>query len=183
VRTQPIRQLIALLALAVLAAPAAEINGVSFPDQLAIGSDTVPLRGTAVMKWKRMVTVHASAVWLPPGQDALADVPKAFELHYFHDIDAADFRKATEESLAASAAPEAIAALRPRIDRFNALYQDITQGQRYRLTYRPRVGTELAKDGAPLGIIEGADFAHAIFGIWLGPKAIDDSFRDRVLGK
>lgn len=177
-------RLILLLALAVLAAPAAEINGVSFPDQLAIGEATVPLRGTAVMKWKRMVKVHASACWLPSGQtDALADVPKAFELHYFHDIDAADFRKATEESLEASTSPEAIAALRPRIERFNALYQDIKEGQRYRLTYRPGVGTELAKDGAPLGIIEGADFAQAIFGIWLGPKAIDDGFRDRVLGK
>ena len=170
--------------LAVLAAPAAEISGVSFPDQLAIGDAAVPLRGTAVMKWKRMIKVHASATWLPTGQsDALADVPKAFELHYFHDIDAADFRTATEESLAASSSPEAIVALRPRIDRFNALYQDIKEGQRYRLTYRPGVGTELAKDGTPLGTIEGADFAQAIFGIWLGPKAIDDDFRDRVLGR
>ena len=133
--------------LAVLAAPAAEISGVSFPDQLAIGDAAVPLRGTAVMKWKRMIKVHASATWLPTGQT------------------------------------EAIVALRPRIDRFNALYQDIKEGQRYRLTYRPGVGTELAKDGTPLGTIEGADFAQAIFGIWLGPKAIDDDFRDRVLGR
>ena len=56
-------------------------------------------------------------------------------------------------------------------------------GQRYRLTYRPGIGTELAKDGVPLGTIEGADFAAAVFGIWLGPKAIDSGFRDRVLGK
>ena len=177
-------RILALLAVVVLAAPAAEIDGVSFPDQLAIADAAVPLRGMAVMKWKRLIKVHASACWLPSGEaDALADVPKAFELHYFHDIDAGDFRKATEESLATSAIPEAVAALRPRIDRFNELYQDIKEGQRYRLTYRPGVGTELAKDGLALGVIEGADFAHAIFGIWLGPKAIDDGFRDRVLAK
>ncbi len=172
-----------LTLLAALALPAAEAGGVVFPDRITVAETAVPLRGTAVMKWKRLITVHASACWLPPGEDALADVPKAFELHYFHDISAADFRTATEESLQRSAAPELVAALRPRIDRFNALYQDIAEGQRYRLTYRPGVGTELAKDGVALGTIEGADFAQAIFGIWLGPKAIDARFRDRVLGR
>lgn len=173
-----------LLLLLVLAAPGVERAGVSFPDQATAGGIALPLRGTAVMRWKRLITVHASACWLPAGQaDPLADIPKAFELHYFHDLSAADFRTATEESLQRSTSPEALTALRPRIDRFNALYQDIAAGQRYRLTYLPGRGTELAKDGAPLGVIEGADFARAIFGIWLGPQAIDPGFRDRVLGR
>ena len=176
---------LALLLLLTLAAlPAAEIAGAAFPEEIAVGETRVPLRGVTVMKWKGMIKVHASALWLPAAEaDPLADVAKRFELHYFHDIEAADFRKATDESLARSADPAAVAALRPRIDRFNALYQDIADGQRYSLTYRPGVGTELAKDGVVLGTIEGADFAHALFGIWLGPKAIDDGFRERILGR
>lgn len=163
---------------------AAELSGVSFVDQVTVAGTPLRLHGMAVMKWRILIAVHASALWLPAGQtDPLADVPKVFELHYFHDLAAADFRAATEESLARSAGAAAVAALRPRIDRFNALYQDIKDGQRYRLTYRPGIGTELAKDGVPLGAIEGADFAAAVFGIWLGPKAIDGGFRDRVLGK
>jgi len=177
-------RLVLLLVCTIAVVSAAETAGVAFPDQLAVGEIQVPLRGTTVMKWKGMIKVHASALWLPAGEgDPLADLPKAFELHYFHDIDAADFRTATDESLERSCSREAIAALRPRIDRFNALYQDMKDGQRYRLTYRPGVGTELAKDGVALGTIEGADFAQAIFGIWLGPKAIDDGFRERILGR
>jgi hypothetical protein len=166
------------------ASPAAEIAGVTFADDLMVAETPLRLHGKAVMRWKLVMSVHASALWLPAGQDdPLADVVKVFELHYFHDIAAADFRTATEESLASSADAATIAALRPRIARFNALYQDIKDGQRYRLTYRPGIGTELAKDGVRLGTIEGADFAAAIFGIWLGPKAISSGFRDRMLGK
>ena len=164
--------------------PAADLAGVRFVDQLTIAETPLRLHGMAVMKWKLLISVHASALWLPAGQtDPLADVAKVFELHYFHDIAAADFRTATEESLVRSVGAATVTALRTRIDRFNALYQDMKDGQRYRLTYRPGIGTELAKDGVPLGTIEGADFAAAVFGIWLGPKAIDSGFRDRVLGK
>lgn len=167
-----------------IALPAADIDGVRFADQLLVAETPLPLHGMAVMTWKLIISVHASALWLPAGQkDPLADVPKAFELHYFHGISAADFRTATEESLTRSVGATTVATLRARIDRFNALYQDITSGQRYRLTYRPGIGTELAKDGTVLGTIEGADFAAALFGIWLGPSAIDSGFRDRVLGK
>lgn len=177
-------RLLLLVLATTLSSPAAEIAGAGFADQVTVAETPLRLRGMAVMKWNLVISVHASALWLPAGQDdPLADVAKAFELHYFHDIAATDFRTATEESLASSAGAAAVAALRPRIDRFNALYQDIKKGQRYRLTYRPGIGTELAKDGVPLGTIEGADFAAAVFGIWLGPKAIDGGFRDRVLGR
>lgn len=39
----------------------------------------------------------------------------------------------------------------------------------------------LALNGRPLGSIEGFDFASALFAIWLGPRPIDESFRDDLL--
>jgi hypothetical protein len=63
------------------------------------------------------------------------------------------------------------------------LYRDVKPGDRYALTYVPGVGTELALNGTRLGTVAGADFAAAVFAIWLGPKAIDDSLKTQLLGR
>ena len=53
-------------------------------------------------------------------------------------------------------------------------------GDRYALTYIPGVGTELALNGKPKGVIEG-DFAAAYFAIWLGAKPLDASLKAQLL--
>jgi hypothetical protein len=45
------------------------------------------------------------------------------------------------------------------------------------------VGTELALNGVPRGVIQGADFAAAIFSLWLGDQPIDERFKRSLLGK
>jgi hypothetical protein len=72
--------------------------------------------------------------------------------------------------------------LRPQIDYHNSLYEDVEPGDRYALTYIPGRGTELALNGEPKGIIEGADFATALFSIWIGQKPIDESFKQQIMG-
>ena len=69
-----------------------------------------------------------------------------------------------------------------QIDYHNSLYEDVQPGDRYSLTYIPGRGTELALNGEPKGIIEGAEFAQAVFSIWLGPKPIDNTFKKQILG-
>ncbi len=50
------------------------------------------------------------------------------------------------------------------------------------LTYIPGTGTELALNGRPMGVIEGADFAAAIFSLWLGENPYDKRFKNALLG-
>ena len=61
--------------------------------------------------------------------------------------------------------------------------QHVQPGDRYSLTYIPGVGTELALNGTPRGVIEGADFAAAIFSLWLGENPFDRQFKQALLGK
>ena len=68
------------------------------------------------------------------------------------------------------------------IDQLAALYRDVEPGDRYALTFAPGRGTQLLLNGAPLGSIDGDDFAAAVFAIWLGADPIDRGFRDRLLG-
>jgi hypothetical protein len=71
----------------------------------------------------------------------------------------------------------------PKIESLNRLYKDVQPKDRYALTYLPGLGTQLTLNSVSLGTIEGAEFAKALFGIWIGVNPIDKTFRDRLLGK
>lgn len=112
----------------------------------------------------------------------LTDTPKRLEVAYFHALKRIDFGPATYQGLSKNLAPIEIEKLRPRIDYHNSLYVDVKPGDRYALTYNPGVGTELALNGQAMGVIEGADFAAAIFSLWLGENPYDEQFKKALLG-
>ena len=163
---------------------ATEISGTTFADSADLAGVTVPLRGTALQRWKVVFRVHTTGWWQDPATAVEADVAKRLELHYFHDISVADFITATDLGFKRQCSDVEFQALKPRIDRWNALYANIKEGQRYRITYIPGSGTELAKDGVSLGTIEGADFGKYMIGIWIGEKPVEAGHRkDLIDGK
>jgi len=158
---------------------------VPFPETVEAGSNRLPLFGLGLLRYRVLFRGYVGGLYLPAGATAdatLEDVPKALELYYFWNIKGRLFGQAADDLLARSHPPEHIARLRERLDALHALYRDVEEGDRYRLTYVPGVGTTLALNGQPLGTIPGADFARDYFGIWLGPEPINESFRDQILG-
>lgn len=126
------------------------------------------------------------ALYLPTGaegKDVFADIPKQIVIDYLVDIDADEFGPAGEEILAKNISKQAMAALRPRLDKINSAYQAVTKGDRYTLTYVPSVGTTLAKNDKALVTIPGEDFAQAYFKIWFGEEPVDKDLRDNLLFK
>jgi hypothetical protein len=169
-----------------LAAPggAAELEGVHFPEQRRIDDVDLRLSCVGLLRYKVFIKAYVAGLYLGEGVgagEAMADVPKRLELSYFWSIDGQDFGKAGDEILARNLGPEALAALRPRLQRINRWYRDVKPGDRYSLTYLPGSGTELALNDDRIGIIEGADFAAAYFRIWLGDNPIDTRLRDQLL--
>jgi hypothetical protein len=167
-------------------AMAKEIEGVRFADEVHAGSATLRLNDVGLMRYRYVIKAYVAGLYLGEGGRAdavLADFPKRLEIEYFYAIKADGFANATNVGIAANVDAETLAKLRPKIDRLNALYRDVKPGDRYALTYLPGVGTELALNGSPLGTVEGADFAAAVFAIWLGPNAIDESLKTQLLGR
>ncbi len=163
---------------------AAELEGVHFPDQVRAGDATLRLSCTGLLRYKRIIKAYVAALYVADGaasDNVLADVPKRLELSYFWSIAASDFGTAGDKILAENAAPPTLAALRSRLDQINAWYRDVKPGDRYALTYIPGIGTELALNDQPIGVIDGADFAAAYFRIWLGEHPIDTQLRDQLL--
>ena len=162
----------------------AEIEGVTFADRYQAGETPLVLNGVGLLRYRVFIKAYVGALYLGEGvrpEAVLSDVPKRLELEYFWSIAGPDFGKAAEKVLTDNFPPTILAPLRSRLDRLNALYQDVKPGDRYALTYLPGVGMELALNGTPKGTIEGADFAAAYFAIWLGKKPIDISMKVQLL--
>jgi hypothetical protein len=112
-----------------------------------------------------------------------ADVSKRLELEYFHAIPASDFANSTRLMIEKNVSPDQFNKILPQLEMMNSLYRDVQPGDRYAATYTPGMGTELALNGQPLGVVAGFEFANAYFSIWLGEHPIDKGFRDHLLGK
>ena len=167
-----------------LALPAAADKAV-FPGAITAGGRSLLLRGPGPIRWKGLVRICDVALSLPdgtPGAGALADGPRRLAFHYHVSIRAAELAEAADHHLAENVPAAELARLRPRVDELHRLYRDVKKGDGYWLTYVPGRGTELALNGTPLGVVEGADFAAAYFRIWLGERPVSASLRRALLG-
>ncbi|MBC7962013.1 MAG: chalcone isomerase family protein [Steroidobacteraceae bacterium] len=185
-----LRLAFATLVLTALSAPyppclhALTIEKVTFAESAQAGPVALSLHNSALLRYLKVIKAYVAALYLPKGVEpglVLSDVPKRLELNYLVPIKGPDFGKGAEPTLERNQTPAELARLRSRIDRINAVYRDVKPGDRYALTYLPGKGTELALNGAPLVVIEGADFAAAYFGIWLGREPIDEKLKRGLL--
>jgi hypothetical protein len=163
---------------------AAEIEGINFDDRYTVADTSLRLRGTGLLRVMVFAKIYVAALYLPedyPSKQALSDVPKRLEVEYLRSIAGKDFGLATNKKISENVDPQTFKRLQPRLDYHNSLYQDVQAGDRYALTYIPGKGTELTLNGEPKGTIEGADFAAALFSIWLGPQPISESLKKDLL--
>ncbi|KAB2887672.1 MAG: hypothetical protein F9K32_19170 [Desulfobulbaceae bacterium] len=165
-------------------AGAVVVGDSAFADIATVGEQAVPLRNAALYRYLNLISVYAAGLYLPAearGDFCRPDTPKRLELSYLVEIAAGDFARSANHVLAKNLSSEDAAALADRIETLHRAYRDVDKGDRYSLTYIPGEGTELALNDSVLVKVDGADFACAYFGIWLGPEPIDDGLRDRLL--
>ena len=174
------------LSLTLLALPvqAAEVAGIKFSETYVANGKTLQLAGTGLLRYWGF-KAYTGALYLEKEaavDEVLSDRAKRLELEYFRAIKGEDFGPATDKFIAKNVDAATYERLRPQIEFYNSLYEDVEPGDRYSLTYIPGRGTELALNGEPKGIIEGTEFAAAVFSIWLGSKPINNSFKNQILG-
>lgn len=179
---------LAAVCLSLQAARAGDIEGVQFIERMSINDEKLRLHNTGLLRYRVFIKGYVAALYLAESfggestpSAVLADLPRRLEIEYFWAIPADEFAKVTVEGISRNTDRVTFVRLRDRVERLNAMYEDIEPGDRYALTYLPGVGTELARNGRRLGVIEGADFSSALFGIWLGDRALDDSLRRQLL--
>ncbi|MGD2038743.1 MAG: chalcone isomerase family protein [Desulfobacterales bacterium] len=168
-----------------LGVQAAEINGTNFSETHTVDNTVLKLTGVGLLRYWGF-KAYVGAFYLEEGieaKDALSDSAKRIEIEYLRPIRGEDFGPATDKMVAKNVDLQTYERLRPKFAHYNSLYEGVRPGDRYALTYVPGRGTELTLNGQPKGVIEGEDFAKALFSIWLGPEPINRSFKDQLLGQ
>lgn len=163
----------------------AEIEDVAFEDRVEVNGSLLTLRGTGLFRYLGFIKAYVGALYMLediPSENVLSDTPKRLEIEYFHPIKGEDFGSASKKIMVRNVEPEVFEKLKPRLEQLNALYQDVQPGDRYSLDYFPGVGIELSLNGNPLGLITGADFASAVYAMWLGKKPMNKDFKQQLLG-
>lgn len=160
------------------------IEGVDFERTVTVRDTSLELHGVGLLRYRVVFRAYVGALYLAPNAslDALrsGDSPIRLELEYFWPIAGKEFGPAAAPYLQDNLTAEEYERIRARAEQLGALYRDVEPGDRYALTYIPGVGTELALNGKPIGVIEGDDFATAYFRVWLGERPIDRRFRDQL---
>jgi hypothetical protein len=163
-----------------------EIEGVVFDNAIQTQDKILTLRGVGLLRYMVVIKAYVGAFYLDQAHQTshvFEDAPKRLELEYFHSIPASDFTESTRIMIEKNVSSDQLKNIAPQLKQMNALYKDVQPGDRYAATYMPGMGTELALNGKPLGIVPGLEFANAYFSIWLGENPIDKGFRDHLLGE
>lgn len=175
-----------LTMLCIAPADAAEEAGVTLPDTVQVGDDTLVLNGIALRE-KFVFDVYVAGLYLKekssnPEVILQQDAPRMMVMHFVRDVDAKAINEAWLEGLEANV-QDVTPQLREKFGQLAAMMTDIKDGQEMGFTYAPATGTDVMVAGQPRGGIPGKDFADAILATWIGPKpGPGKSFKKHILG-
>ena len=180
-----------VLVLSASLALAAVIEGITFPDTLDACGKKLVLNGTGLRLKKIIlvnIKVYAAGLYLEqkesnPQKILNDDKAKALLMHFIYSNVGKDkLKEAFDEGFENNCGAEA-KKMADRVDKFISFWPDMAKDDEARLIYVPGTGTKVVIKGKEMGTIEGADFAKALFSIWLGPKPPNDEIKDGLLGK
>lgn len=185
------KRLVAALALVLAAAPlaarAAKVAGVEFPETAQVSGQTLKLNGVGLRK-KFIVKVYAGGLYLKePSQDAAAivaaDAPKRVRMVFLRGLTRAQVMDAYREGFEKNSGGPGLQALLAKLDRIAAAIPErLEEGSEMSVSYVPGEGTTVVAGGAP-AVVDGKEFADALFKNWLGAKPADDDLKKGLLGR
>ena len=159
-----------------ITAPAhsASCAGISMPNEIEKDGEKFILNGIGLRLSRFLafkIKVYAAGLYLtkksPDPETIISDdQPRHIELHFLRDVNQNKIRNAMQKSFERNAG-ELIDTLKVRIEAFKDAMTDLKTGQTLTFSYLPGKGTTVTLEGVKKAIIEGADFASALFSLWL----------------
>jgi hypothetical protein len=165
-------------------------SGVAFPAK----AGDLTLLGTG-LRTKTMLKVKVYAIGLYANEAMLAthkgkgtppqlykdlqwgDFPKQLSLRFTRDVTTEQIQEAFREALAAQGADAA------KTNQFVGFFGETKTGQEYVLRWVPGGVLETTVVGQAKPAINDKNFAAAVFGIWLGDKAIQDDIKKDLVAR
>lgn len=186
------RKLMLIIIVLFLASPVSskEIAGVMIEDTITNKDGKQLLLNGAGIRKKLFFKIYVTTLYLEKKlQDAESVIKapgaKRVGMHFIYDKVTKDkVVSAWKEGFKANVAEASLASLQPRIDKFNAMFdQDMVEGDTIIFDYIPGKGTEVSIKGTVIGTIEGKDFNDALLSIWLGDEPVGSDLKKSLLGE
>lgn len=182
------RRVLVLAFLAFFAGTAAarELAGVTMPEAVTVDGKALVLNGMGIRKATIFnIKVYVVGLYLESKSHSAADVlrsqqVKRFDVVLRRDVDRDDIIDAWRKGLKRNSAD--VAKLKSELDQFAGWMSDFAEGDTLTFLYVPGRGVTVFVKGKLKGTIAGADFAMALFAMWLGANPVDDGLKDGLLG-
>ena len=113
--------------------------------------------------------------------DPLDNVAKHLEVRYFVDIPGQKLFSYNLSVMEDNYSKEELLAVADEIRALKEYYIDLKDGDSYKLTYIPGIGTRFEHNGNLKGVIQGERFAEILFSVWLGEKPFDRKIKEQIL--
>jgi len=164
---------------------AGEVAGVKMPDSVTVDGKTLKLNGMGLRK-KMMFKVYVAGLYVEtPTKDAAALISaseiKSMRLRILRNLKGAQVSESISDGFERNSKDQ-MPKLKARLDKFAAMIPDVSEGDEIALTWLPDKGTSVAVRGTDRGVIEGRDFADALFSVWLGPNPVQEDLKKALLG-
>ena len=169
----------------VLSAWGGTLAGVTVPDSIDLGGQSLVLNGMGLRE-AFFIDIYVGALYLPaptrsPDQAIDADVPKRVLMRIiFHKVTREQMVSTFKENLDRN--PDA-AVLQDRLDALYGFMDGLVAGDEVLLDYVPGTGTTVTIRGQVMGTLPGADLMRAIWAIFLGPRPASEKLKAGMLGK
>jgi hypothetical protein len=164
---------------------AKEVSGVSLPETTTVDGKTLKLNGMGLRK-KMVFKVYVAGLYLEtPSKDAAAlissDQIKRIQLSVLRNLSGAQVAEAIEEGFEKNS-KASLGLLKARLEKFETMIPNVEKGDQILLTYVPGKGTVVSAKNVEKGVIEGKDFADALFSVWLGGNPVQEDLKTALLG-
>lgn len=180
--------LVTVIGLFSATAQTTEVGGVKVQQKVTLEGQNLVLNGAGIRE-KMWIDLYVGALYLPKKSNNATEIinsadPAAIKLTIISGmitskkmIDAVDegFKNATNNNTTP---------IKAKIAQFKACFkEEIKEGDVFDIVNVPGKGVVVSKNGKEKGVIDGADFKKALFGIWLSGKPADKNLKDAMLGK
>ena len=186
------RAVIGLFVFASFQLNAALISDVEVADKIFISDSKAELvlNGAALRKKYMMINVYVGGLYLEkastsPKSIISADTHKRMMFHVLlKRVSARKVANALNEALVINISKEEHQSLKPVIDIFLSLFDDIRlhKGDEVTIDYLPGKGTLVHIPGREDTFLKGKEFYDALLKVWIGPQPVSKDFKQQMLG-
>ncbi len=178
---------LSLLTAPLLAHSGTKIAGVELADSYQLGGRSLTLNGAGVRS-KFFFKIYIGALYTGKTSNKAAEMiadpgPRSMQMiMLYKEVEAKKITGGWTEGFRANVTDTEFKQLENRLQKFNALFPALHEGDIVHMDYTPESGTKLSINGEARGNIQGEDFFSALLKVWIGDHPADGKLKAGLLG-